>query len=65
MQPKFDASKIWGQILAVDTPVENRVNLFMAVPTIYAKLISEYKVKFESNPRMKEFIKSSCAQNVR
>ena len=65
MLPNFNAAEVWAKILAIDTPVENRVNLFMAVPTIYAKLINEYDEKFAKNPRMAEFIKSSCTQNVR
>jgi len=39
MLPKFDANKVWNRWLQES----NRYTLFMAVPTIYAKLIKLYK----------------------
>ena len=43
MQPKFDAKKTWEAFLDMDTdPHNDDVSVFMAVPTIYAKLIQEY-----------------------
>ena len=67
MLPKFDAQKVWNNLLDIEEDdVKNlsfmisssRVNVFMAVPTIYVKLIqkheelelsSKYNVKGKSN----------------
>ncbi|CAG2060220.1 unnamed protein product, partial [Timema podura] len=38
MLPKFDARQVWRHLLS-----NARVNIFMAVPTIYMKLIEEYE----------------------
>ncbi|KAK8720176.1 hypothetical protein OTU49_013531 [Cherax quadricarinatus] len=65
MLTHFVASAVWSKLLALDTPIQSRVNLFMAVPTIYAKLIEEYDTKLIKNTRMKEYIKSVCTQNIR
>ena len=43
MLPKFDAKKCWDIFLDMDEDSHNDdVSVFMAVPTIYAKLISQY-----------------------
>ncbi|KAG8038087.1 hypothetical protein G9C98_006412 [Cotesia typhae] len=42
MLPKFETSSVWAQILAVNLQNPERVNVFMAVPTIYMMLIQEY-----------------------
>nr|CAD7458240.1 unnamed protein product [Timema tahoe] len=65
MLPKFEASRVWSQLLAINMPANERVNMFMAVPTIYAKLIDEYEKIFTKNARMQEYVKSVCAKNIR
>ena len=49
MLPKFDAEQVWKQLLGDEIGQNNpsssslsRVNVFMAVPTIYVKLIQKY-----------------------
>ena len=47
MLPKFDAEKVWNHLLDTESDDKNslsnsRVNVFMAVPTIYVKLIQKY-----------------------
>ena len=47
MLPKFDAEEVWNLLLAegidqTSSTKDNRVNVFMAVPTIYVKLIQKY-----------------------
>lgn len=43
MMPKFDAGKCWEILLnRNETSVNSEVDVFMAVPTIYAKLIQKY-----------------------
>ncbi|KAG7174692.1 Malonate--CoA ligase ACSF3-like [Homarus americanus] len=65
MLPQFSAPAVWSQLLSLDTPVHSRVNLFMAVPTMYVKLIEEHKNKLIKNARMQEYVKSVCTQNIR
>ncbi len=47
----------------------NRVTLFMAVPTIYAKLIEYYNAHYEGNSpestSAREALKKACKENVR
>ena len=48
MLPKFDAEVVWNHLLDMEVEQENdlsksRVNVFMAVPTIYVKLIQKYE----------------------
>ena len=42
MLPKFDAAEVWHLLLAEDIDQDKGVNVFMAVPTIYVKLIQKY-----------------------
>lgn len=65
MLPHFSAAEVWSELLSLETPVQSRVNLFMAVPTIYAKLIEEYENKLIKSGRMKDYVKSICTQNIR
>ncbi|XP_015524263.1 malonate--CoA ligase ACSF3, mitochondrial [Neodiprion lecontei] len=65
MLPKFDASSVWTQLLAVNVQNTERVNVFMAVPTIYAKLIQEYEQRFNKNDKMKEYIHTVCSTKIR
>ncbi|XP_046386430.1 malonate--CoA ligase ACSF3, mitochondrial [Ischnura elegans] len=65
MLPKFETSQVWSQLLSINMPAQDRINVFMAVPTIYAKLIEEYDKIFSKNARMKEYIKTVCTQKIR
>ena len=44
MQPRFEPQVVWSQMLHSGAPSASgsRVNLFMAVPTVYAKLLEHY-----------------------
>ncbi|XP_006818754.2 malonate--CoA ligase ACSF3, mitochondrial-like [Saccoglossus kowalevskii] len=61
MLPRFDAQQVWEKLTSEQSPV---INLFMAVPTIYAKLIEYYNHNYKS-PRVQEFIRSVCKENIR
>lgn len=65
MLPKFETSQVWSQLLSINMPAQDRINIFMAVPTIYAKLIDEYDKIFSKNNRMREYIKTVCLQKIR
>lgn len=58
MPPLF---QVWEMFLSLQTP---RVNLFMAVPTIYAKL-TEYYDKHLVRPYVRDFIRAVCQDNIR
>ncbi|XP_014665676.1 PREDICTED: acyl-CoA synthetase family member 3, mitochondrial-like [Priapulus caudatus] len=67
MLPEFNAPKVWFKLLStVDT--EHRVNVFHAVPTVYAKLIEDHEARFQcgiSIRRAHEYIKAICSEKVR
>ncbi|GIY46100.1 malonate--CoA ligase ACSF3, mitochondrial [Caerostris darwini] len=57
MQQKFDAVEAWKHFLAMDS--KPRVNLFFAVPTMYAKLVQEFeKVGKNENDAREQCLKS-------
>ncbi|KAF7664713.1 hypothetical protein LDENG_00167670 [Lucifuga dentata] len=61
MLPEFQPQQVWKMLLNSKTPL---VNVFMAVPTIYSKLIQYYDQHF-TQPRVKDFIKAVCKERIR
>lgn len=61
MLPSFDPELVWENLLSDDHP---RVNVFMAVPTIYAKLIEYYNERF-TTPKVRAFLKATCKEKIR
>lgn len=52
---------MWKKLLSSEAP---RVNVFMAVPTIYAKLM-EYYDKHFTQPQVQDFVHAFCQENIR
>lgn len=65
MHPKFDSAAAWSTLLNVNQPSKDRISVFMAVPTIYSLLISEYDKVFSKNTRMVEYIRAQCEKKIR
>lgn len=65
MLPKFEAARVWSYLLAINMPANERVNVFMAVPTMYMKLVEEYDHIFTKNARMQEYIRTICTHKIR
>lgn len=65
MLPNFNSSDVWSHLLGVKTPDNKKISLFMAVPTIYAKLIQEYETVFEKDEKMRDYIKTYLTSKVR
>ncbi|KAK0077299.1 hypothetical protein PV325_001308 [Microctonus aethiopoides] len=65
MLPKFETSSVWSQLLAVNLPNNERINMFMAVPTIYMKLIQEYDQLFSKNQKIREYVYTVCSTKIR
>ncbi|CAH1963323.1 unnamed protein product [Acanthoscelides obtectus] len=66
MLEKFNANTVWSQLLGVNAlPSDRKVTVYMAVPTIYSKLIDEYKKVFKGDPQMVEHIRSTLKNKVR
>ncbi|XP_061597976.1 malonate--CoA ligase ACSF3, mitochondrial [Cololabis saira] len=61
MLPEFEPPKVWEMLLSSKAPM---VNVFMAVPTIYSKLIHYYDQHF-TQPHVKDFVKAVCKQRIR
>ncbi|XP_069822151.1 malonate--CoA ligase ACSF3, mitochondrial [Dendropsophus ebraccatus] len=61
MLPEFSPKEVWEHFLSTDSP---SVNVFMAVPTIYSKLIDYYDSHL-TRPGVKDFVKAMCQQKFR
>ncbi|XP_061889634.1 malonate--CoA ligase ACSF3, mitochondrial [Entelurus aequoreus] len=61
MLPEFQPQKVWEMLLSSKAPL---VNVFMAVPTIYSKLINYYDQHF-TQPHVKDFVKAVCKERIR
>ncbi|XP_050167212.1 malonate--CoA ligase ACSF3, mitochondrial isoform X2 [Myiozetetes cayanensis] len=61
MFPEFSAQMVWKKLLSSESP---RVSVFMAVPTIYAKLMEYYDEHF-SQPQVQDFVRAFCQENIR
>ncbi|KAL2088475.1 hypothetical protein ACEWY4_015374 [Coilia grayii] len=61
MLPEFHPQKVWEHLLSSKAP---RVNVFMAVPTIYSRLIQHYEQHF-TQPRVRDFVKAVCKERIR
>lgn len=66
MLPKFDETMAWSYLLGVNNlATERRISVFMAVPTIYARLIAEYERVFSADPKMVDYVKATLKNKVR
>ncbi|XP_047566072.1 malonate--CoA ligase ACSF3, mitochondrial isoform X6 [Lutra lutra] len=54
-------TQVWEKLLGGESP---RINVFMAVPTIYAKLMDYYDRQF-TLPHVQAFIRAVCEQRIR
>uniref|UniRef100_A0A8C7XCH5 Malonate--CoA ligase ACSF3, mitochondrial n=1 Tax=Oryzias sinensis TaxID=183150 RepID=A0A8C7XCH5_9TELE len=61
MLPEFHPQKVWEMFLSSNAPV---VNVFMAVPTVFSKLIQYYDKHF-TQTHVKDFIKAVCKDRIR
>ncbi|KAM9817145.1 malonate--CoA ligase ACSF3, mitochondrial [Neosynchiropus ocellatus] len=61
MLPEFYPDKVWEMLLSYKAP---RVNVYMAVPTIYSKLIQYHDQHF-TQPHVKDYVKAVCKERIR
>ncbi|XP_006152596.1 acyl-CoA synthetase family member 3, mitochondrial isoform X2 [Tupaia chinensis] len=52
---------VWEKFLSSESP---RVNVFMAVPTVYAKLIEYHDAHF-AQPHVRDFVRAACRERIR
>ncbi len=68
MMQNFDAGSVWKLLLSEDS-LDSNVNLFMAVPTVYAKLIEYYRKNLDRQNlflgKSKEAIRTICQEKIR
>ncbi|XP_033897562.3 malonate--CoA ligase ACSF3, mitochondrial isoform X3 [Acipenser ruthenus] len=64
MLPDFQPDKVWEQLLASGSSAAPRANVFMAVPTIYSKLIQYYECHF-TQPHVQDFVRAICQERIR
>ena len=65
MLPSFDAEKVWWHLLDTVADTADQVNVFTAVPTIYAKLLEHYDAKSRNNIAYQSFVKDVCKSKIR
>lgn len=65
MHRHFQPAAVWSTLLNVNQPSKEKISVFMAVPTIYSLLISEFEKTFSKNERMVEYIRAQCEKNIR
>lgn len=65
LQQKFDSHTAWSSLLGINSPSKQRVNIFLAMPIIYKRLIAEYDKMFAQDSRMVEYIINHCKQKIR
>ncbi|XP_035298631.1 malonate--CoA ligase ACSF3, mitochondrial isoform X1 [Cricetulus griseus] len=53
--------KVWEKFLSSEAP---RINVFMAVPTIYSKLLDYYDQHF-TQPHVQDFVRAVCEEKIR
>ncbi|XP_058530022.1 malonate--CoA ligase ACSF3, mitochondrial isoform X2 [Ochotona princeps] len=61
MLPDFSAQQVWEQFLGAETP---KITVFMAVPTIYSKLLDYYDTHF-TQPHVRDFVRAVCKDSIR
>ncbi|KAJ8925836.1 hypothetical protein NQ315_009688 [Exocentrus adspersus] len=66
MLKKFNANTVWSYLLGVSpVPDDRKITVYMAVPTIYSKLLDEYKKVFKDDPKMVDYIKNTLKNKIR
>ncbi|KAG4070731.1 hypothetical protein HA402_005590 [Bradysia odoriphaga] len=65
MHPKFERGAVWCSLLNISRPSKNQITVFMAVPTIYSFLISEYDKLVSKKHRMVDYIRNHCSERIR
>ena len=60
MLAEFSPEKVWQELISEDS---DRINMFMAVPTIYSKLIEFHRKMFKNEEKQK--IRSILRDRVR
>lgn len=55
------SAQVWDMLLSSNTPM---VNVFMAVPTIYSKLIQHYDQHL-TQPHVRDFVRAVCKERIR
>ncbi|XP_002043222.2 malonate--CoA ligase ACSF3, mitochondrial [Drosophila sechellia] len=65
LQQKFDGHNAWSALLGINSPSKQRVTLFLAMPIVYKRLITEYEKMFAKDSRMVEYIVNHCRQKIR
>ncbi|CAL9701563.1 unnamed protein product [Knipowitschia caucasica] len=61
MLSEFQPQQVWERLLSSESPT---VNMFMAVPTIYSKLIQYYDQHFTQS-HVRDFVKAVCKERIR
>lgn len=61
MLPKFDVTQVWNTLLNE----KDQIDIFMAVPTMFKKLINEYDCTLSKDKNIADRIRKYCQENIR
>lgn len=61
MLPKFDATQVWHTLLDQNS----QIDIFMAVPTMFRKLIDEYDRRFAKDVSRRKYLRQHCRDRIR
>lgn len=61
MLPKFDAAQVWQTLLNEN----DTIDIFMAVPTMFKKLIDEYARTIATTTHKADFVRNYCREKIR
>jgi malonyl-CoA/methylmalonyl-CoA synthetase len=65
MHSAFNPTEVWNEFLGRKEETDDRVSIFMGVPTMYINLLNEYDRSLTKNERMVEYVKATCSQRLR
>jgi len=65
MHSSFNPTEIWNEFLGRKEGFNDRVTIFMGVPTIYINLLNEYDRSLTKTERMVEYVKATCSKKIR
>ncbi|EDV92044.1 GH24264 [Drosophila grimshawi] len=65
LHQKFESHIAWRSLLDINSPSKQRVNIFLAMPIVFKRLITEYEKMFAQDSRMVEYIINHCKHKIR
>ncbi|KAL1115049.1 hypothetical protein AAG570_007080 [Ranatra chinensis] len=65
LMKEFDPADVWVQMLAIEKSAVDCVNMLMATPSHYVRLIEKYDSSLSKSQRFVDYVRSSCSRRMR